>query len=523
MFLSAGKTSSVPSKMAIATKKIKELLEDLAYLESYAQDLFSFLPLPIFYLSPRGVILEANPATEKISGLKSYELVGESIEIFFGKKTQEILDLLKKEKLIEAKEYTFFDKKKRPIPVSLFAQPRKRERETVGYFVGIYDLSQIKKVEEELKKAQLALLNMLEDTEQARKRAEEEKEKTLAIISNFSDGLLFFDQQKRLILINPQAQKFFDLSAREVEGKSLEQLLKIEKLKPLIELLKKEEEVYRQELTLRENLILEATSLPILRERKKIGELLILHDVTREKRIERMKTEFVSIAAHQLRTPLSAIKWTLRMFLDGDLGEITEEQREFLAKTYKSNERMIILINDLLNVTRIEEGRYLYRPVFVNFLDLVQSVINLFKEEIKNKKIQFKLIKPKKILRVKVDQEKMRVAIQNLIDNALRYTLPGGKVTVEIKCAKMELEFSVKDSGVGIPQDQQDRVFTKFFRGANVIRMETEGSGLGLFITKNIIEAHRGRIWFKSKENVGSTFYFTLPLKEEFEEFLRKF
>jgi signal transduction histidine kinase len=117
----------------------------------------------------------------------------------------------------------------------------------------------------------------------------------------------------------------------------------------------------------------------------------------------------------------------------------------------------------------------------------------------------------------------MKVAIQNLIDNALRYTLPGGKVTVEIKCAKMELEFSVKDSGVGIPQDQQDRVFTKFFRGANVIRMETEGSGLGLFITKNIIEAHRGRIWFKSKENVGSTFYFTLPLKEEFEEFLRKF
>ena len=122
-----------------------------------------------------------------------------------------------------------------------------------------------------------------------------------------------------------------------------------------------------------------------------------------------------------------------------------------------------------------------------------------------------------------LDVEKMKLAIQNLLDNAIRYTQPGGRVTASLKYVKKEIEFSIKDTGIGIPKDQQERVFTKFFRGANAIRLETEGSGLGLFITKNIIEAHGGKIWFESEENVGTTFHFTIPLKEEFGEFLKEF
>lgn len=239
-----------------------------------------------------------------------------------------------------------------------------------------------------------------------------------------------------------------------------------------------------------------------------------------------MKTEFVSIAAHQLRTPLSAIKWTLKMFLTGDLGKITKEQADFLEKAYQSNERMIGLINDLLNVTRIEEGRYLYKPIFVDFEDLVQSVIKPFKEEIKRKKIKFEFKKPsKKPPKVKVDKEKIALVIQNLIDNAIKYTLTGGKITVRLKYTKKQLEFSVQDTGIGISKDQQSRIFTKFFRGAKAIRMETEGSGLGLFIAKNIIEAHGGKIWFESEEGKGSTFSFSLPFKreKELEEFIKGF
>lgn len=121
-----------------------------------------------------------------------------------------------------------------------------------------------------------------------------------------------------------------------------------------------------------------------------------------------------------------------------------------------------------------------------------------------------------------VDIEKIALAFQNLVDNALKYTQSGGTITISLKKEEHEIKISVKDTGVGIPKDQQVRVFNKFFRGANVMRMETEGSGLGLFIAKNIIEAHGGKIWFKSDESKGTTFWFTLPAKKEFEEFLKK-
>jgi len=373
----------------------------------------------------------------------------------------------------------------------------------------IYEIGEPEKTTE-------ALLNMLEDTEEARKRAEEERDKTLSIITNFVDGLLLFDAENNLFLINPRAEDFLKIKAEEITGQSVLELAKFPNLEPLVNLIGKEiKGIFRKDFPLRENLILEVSTIPIIREGEKIGTLVILHDITREKTIERMKTEFVSLSAHQLRTPLSAIKWTLKMFLDGDLGEITQEQRDFIKKTYISNERMIELINDLLNVTRIEEGRYLYKPTPTNLEKIVQDVISSYQEKIKKRNLKFEFKKPeKKLPKAMIDVEKMKLAIQNLLDNAISYTPPGGKVSISLKYVKKEIEFSIKDTGIGIPRDQQKRVFTKFFRGKNAIRIETEGTGLGLFITKNIIEAHGGKIWFRSKEGKGTIFYFTLPVKE---------
>ena len=254
-------------------------------------------------------------------------------------------------------------------------------------------------------------------------------------------------------------------------------------------------------------------------EKEKLGKLVILHDITREKIVEKMKTEFVSLAAHQLRTPLSAIKWTLRILLDGDLGD-------FLEKTYQSNERMISLINDLLDVTRIEEGRYLSKLTLVNIEEVINLVVNSYKDEIKRRKIKFEFKKPEeKMPQIMVDVEKMGLVVQNLLDNAVHYTRPGGEVIISLNRGAKDIEFSIKDTGTGIPEEQQERIFTKFFRGTNAIKMEAEGSGLGLFIAKNIIDAHNGKIWFESKQGEGTTFYFNIPIyeKEEFTEFLTKF
>ncbi len=381
--------------------------------------------------------------------------------------------------------------------------------------------------EEELHKSQSALMNILEDVEDARKTSEEEKNKTLTTISNLADGLLVFDKNNNLSLINPQAENLFSIKGKEIIGNSVLELVKFPHLRTLVNLLGMEiKGIFRKELMIDENSTTEVSTVPMILGEEKLGTLVILHDITREKMVERIKTEFVSLAAHQLRTPLSAIKWTLDMLLDGDLGEITEEQRNFIGKTYQSNERMINLINDLLDVTRIEEGRYLYKPTLTNFENIVQFVVNSSREETQRRKLTLDFKKPlSKLPKIVLDVEKIRLVVQNLFENAIRYTPAGGKITVIIKHQKKEkeIEFQIQDTGVGIPKDQQERVFTKFFRAANVMRMDTEGSGLGLFISKNIIEAHGGRIRFESEEGKGTTFYLSLPIKEEFVEFLKEF
>jgi len=365
--------------------------------------------------------------------------------------------------------------------------------------------------------SRVALMNMLEDMEDLRRRAEEEKEKTLAIITNFADGLILFDANDRFMLANSLIEAAFGVTREEIRGligKKIAAFQLINGFRPLIDLIGPViTEVSRKELYISENEIYEVSSLEVQSGRGKVGTLIIAHDISREKIVERMKTEFVSIAAHQLRTPISAIKWTLRMILDGDLGPITEDQRDFLDKTYKSNERMINLINDLLNVTRIEEGRHLYNLVLVNLEETIETLVANYGQILEQKKLTLDFEKPAaKLAPVKIDVEKMKLVIANLIENAIKYTPAGGNIRVTISQKAEGLEVAVKDSGMGIMKDQQSRIFTKYFRGANAIKMETEGTGLGLFITKNIVETHGGKVWFASEEGKGTTFFFTVPL-----------
>jgi PAS domain S-box-containing protein len=335
----------------------------------------------------------------------------------------------------------------------------------------------------------------------------------MAVINNFTDGLLVIDHENKIELVSPTIEKLFKEKKENILGKSIFKInLKKIKLKPLVEILKKKKEVYRKEIELGEGILLEMTTAYFDFGKKK-GILVVLHDVSKDKIIERMKTEFVSIAAHQLRTPLSAIKWSLRMILDGDVGSINEDQKDLLEKTYTSNERMIGLINDLLNVTRIEEGKFLYKPEKMQMEGIVVNVIQDNEDVIKMKNIGVKFEKSKKLLPpVVIDEEKMSLAIHNLLDNALKYTPEKGKIVISLEEKDNEIIFKIKDTGVGIPEDQKERIFTKFFRGSNVIKMETEGSGLGLYTTKNIIDSHKGKIWFESEENKGTTFYFSIPV-----------
>lgn len=228
--------------------------------------------------------------------------------------------------------------------------------------------------------------------------------------------------------------------------------------------------------------------------------------------LDKMKSEIISVVAHQLRTPLSAIKWTLKILLDEDAGAVTPEQRDLLSKGFESNERMIALINDMLAVDRLESGKIKYNFVPVQFEELVQDMIRSLLTLATQKNIRVEFSSPQvPLAKIKIDPDKMRDVLQNLIDNAIKYTKNEGVVTVGVAMEKEELHFWVKDNGIGIPDDEKEKIFSRFFRANNAIHTETDGSGLGLFIAQSVIKRHGGKLWFESEINVGTTFHVLLP------------
>ncbi len=226
------------------------------------------------------------------------------------------------------------------------------------------------------------------------------------------------------------------------------------------------------------------------------------------------KIDLVSLTAHQLKKPLSSIKLSLEMLLGGDFGKITEEQKEIVEKILQKSKIMIYLTDDLLDMAKIDGKRHIHNLTLVDMQDFIESVVSSAKEDSRKKKIEFNLEKPTiEVQKVMLDKEKISLAFQNILDNAVKYTPVGGRVNVSFRVGKKALEFKVKDSGIGISNNEKKKLFTKFFRGNNALKMEAMGSGLGLFIAKNIIENHHGKIWFESKKNNGTTFFVRIPIE----------
>jgi len=234
--------------------------------------------------------------------------------------------------------------------------------------------------------------------------------------------------------------------------------------------------------------------------------------------LESAKSKFISVTTHQLRTPLAAIKWTFDMGIKGQLGKIDEEALEFMKKGYQSTERVISIVNDLLRVDTIdsEKAEFYFQPT--NIVTLIESVIGEFSNQTKSRQVEIVFKKPEKEVPFpEIDEGKIRMVLENLIDNAVKYNINGGKVLVELSdsrlnSAESSLQISVIDSGIGIPSGEEGKLFQKFFRASNAIKQEPDGSGLGLYITREIIEKHRGAIWFEKSQGSGTSFTFTLPL-----------
>lgn len=243
---------------------------------------------------------------------------------------------------------------------------------------------------------------------------------------------------------------------------------------------------------------------------------LIIKSFTSLAEANQMKSEFVSITSHQLRTPLSIIKWTLNAIMDEHPEVFSTEQKSYLLDMERSNQQMIDLVNDLLNVSRIEQKRLRFEPEKINLVTITQNLLKQYAPFAEKSRLTINTTFKNGASIAWADPNKIKVVMQNLLDNAIRYSADKGHIiTISIKHDGDQIMWEIRDEGIGIPKEEQNKIFQKFFRSQNTARYKTKGTGLGLFIAKAFILSSNGKIGFKSQEEKGTTFWFELPTKPE--------
>ncbi|HSX28233.1 MAG TPA: HAMP domain-containing sensor histidine kinase [Candidatus Saccharimonadales bacterium] len=230
--------------------------------------------------------------------------------------------------------------------------------------------------------------------------------------------------------------------------------------------------------------------------------------------LDEAKDEFISMASHQMRTPLTSVKGYISMVLEGYGGTLKPDQRKLLGEAYNSAQRMVYLIADFLNVSRIRTGKFEVETTPVRLTDLIRTEINQLEATAKNRGLTLVYDEPEHFPELMLDEEKTRQVIMNFIDNAIYYTQPGGTITVTLTTTNNEVSFRVTDTGIGVPKTEQHQLFSKFFRASNALKMRPDGTGIGLFLAKRIIALQEGAIIFESKEGKGSTFGFRFPRRK---------
>lgn len=353
----------------------------------------------------------------------------------------------------------------------------------------------------------------------------EAKAKNDAILASIGDAVIACDRQGQIVLFNQVAEELIGQPAQKTIGQHYSQVLSFVKevdgkpgndfIAEAISTGKIKAMVNHTMLVRKDGIrvpIAEAASPVRDTNGKILGAVVVFRDVTEERQVDKAKTEFVSLASHELRTPLSTINWYAEMLLSNDLGELNPKQKQYIKEAYQASQRMVDLVNALLNVSRLELGTFSIEPELVNVVKIAQTCVEELRPQITRKKIKFLEKYDSSLPLIKADPKLMSMVFQNLLSNAVKYTTSGGKVTFNIKKNDQNMLIEVADTGIGIPKYQQEKIFSKLFRADNVKRMDSSGTGLGLYIIKEIMDHSGGKVWFKSSENKGSIFYLSLPL-----------
>lgn len=354
----------------------------------------------------------------------------------------------------------------------------------------------------------------------------EEKDRINAILQSIGDGVFVIDKDNKITIFNKAATEISGFSEKEVVGKKYDKVLKFiwEKSGKVNDGFIKEAirtgkvtKVKNHTVLIRKDgkRVAVADSAAPFKDKKGkiIGCVVVFRDVTRERRISQMESEFVSIASHQLRTPITAIQWLMERILKKE--KISKKGREYLDSIHTSAQRLNTLVNLLLNVSKIEVGKISVSFAESEIVEFVKSYLEEWKALCVKKKLTLVFKKYPKTLKVFTDNNLFRNVLQSLVSNAIEYTLEKGRIEVSLEKKENSFLLVVNDTGIGIPKKEQATIFEKFTRGSNAKLLKTDGTGLGLYFTKQVVKLLGGKIWLKSEENKGTTFYVELPLNSK--------
>ncbi len=488
----------------------------------------------IISLGLDGEITSWNKGAERIYGYTPHEIIGKNYSIVLPRERNDelsqIFEKIRRGVSLEHYETMLVRKDGKQIHVLKTLTPQKDGSGAIhGCSIFATDVTFRKEAE--------AML--LETTE----KLEREKSKVDAIVASIGDGVFAVDTECSVMLINAGALQLAGLEKEHVLGKKYTEVFRFQYEKdadkPYAAFV---EDVIASGKTIgliNHSVVVRVdgaripvhfTAAPIIDEHKRIqGAVVAIRDYSKERALEKAKDEFISVAAHQLRTPLGIMRWSMELLLDEHAGVVPESLRGRVADIYATNQRMILLVNDLLNVSRIEQGRTMNEPKIINPVSAVQAVLKEADLDARKHEVHITFTPPDSVHAVHVDPKRLHEALGNIVSNAIKYNEPGGSVEIVLTSREKEIEVSITDSGIGIPVNEKTRIFSKFFRAENAVRAQTDGSGLGLFIVKSYVEGWGGNAWFESPAKTrtdtngkmtryGTAFHITIPVATDTRE-----
>jgi two-component system sensor histidine kinase VicK len=371
----------------------------------------------------------------------------------------------------------------------------------------IKKLEDLVKQNEDLAASKKELSTLVYQLEKQKKLLQLEKAKTSAIIDSIPNGLLVTSRDGNIFLVNQELERILGIKSDNLLGKFVYDII------PNIKTVNKDKSdisvfdyVSRDK---KKNTTIENKSNPIIMNENILGSVYILRDTTQEKTTERAQKEFVSLASHQLRTPITSIKWNSEIILSNK--SIDKEALIAANDIYKESNRMEKLVNSLLNLSRIDLGKIKFNTQTINLEEYINILINTLQSEIesKNLKLEKNIVFQDFITN---DPAYIDIIVRNILHNSIKYSSQGGVIKIDINKNSDNILIMISDTGIGIPKSQQSQIFSRLFRADNAKSFQPDGNGLGLYVVKKLIELMEGNIWFESEENKGTTFFLELPI-----------